>query len=147
MEFLEALSPELRRVFVAVAAERLRQIQAEGYSPQGDDALPSGRLANAASCYALVAGIELVVSEEQAIPISEVWGDGAATAPKTWPLDARAWKPYGPYKNLVRAIALACAELERLDRLNIDINAIATSRRPARAAQDAFDNTPQETER
>ena len=41
----------------AIAAERQRQIEAEGWTPGHDDTHDRGELARAAACYALHAGL------------------------------------------------------------------------------------------
>jgi hypothetical protein len=77
-----------------VITERRRQVTAEGWTLEHDDAQAAGELAAAAACYAL--GSKLPV----------------------WPWHAKWWKPSRPRRNLVRAAALIIAEIERLDRAN-----------------------------
>ena len=79
-----------------VAAERRRQIEAEGWTPEHDDEHANGELALAATCYA-------------------AWGEGDPM-PMRWPWAADWWKPKDERRNLVRAAALLLAEIERLDR-------------------------------
>jgi hypothetical protein len=74
-----------------IAAERERQISAEGWTPEHDDAHDDGALAKAAACYAR--------GSRQYWPWARVW-----------------WKPRDKRANLVRAGALIVAEIERLDR-------------------------------
>jgi hypothetical protein len=82
-----------------VMAERQRQISAEGWTPEHDDAEePGGALAVAAACYAL--GATFVSGSDVDI----------------WPWDRDWWKPRDARSNLVRAGALILAEIERLDR-------------------------------
>lgn len=83
-----------------VLAERRRQIEAEGWTPEHDDAYAEGDLAQAAGCYSLYAHC----SENL---------DGS---PADWPWPDEWWKPAGPRRNLVKAGALILAEIERLDR-------------------------------
>ena len=80
-----------------VLAERQRQIDEEGYTPEHDDGHKLGQLAHAAACY--------------------------ATAGQRWPRSSvLSWDPkgYNPSKdrrqNLAKAGALILAEIERLDR-------------------------------
>ena len=84
-----------------VAAERKRQIEAEGWTTKHDDRIVSGDLARAAACYALYD-----VADEYIIDL--------------WPFGVRCrlprLKPKDPRRNLVRAAALIVAEIERLDR-------------------------------
>lgn len=86
-----------------VAAERRRQIELEGWTPEHDDEHTHGELAQAAACYAL---------NVQRIPIrcgdSTLW-------PKGW--GASWFRPKDRRRDLVRAAALLLAEIERLDRI------------------------------
>jgi hypothetical protein len=77
-----------------IVAERKRQIEAEGWTPEHDDAHVDGALAKAATCYASV------------FPL----------APSYWPWDLQWWKPTSRRRNLIKAGALIVAEIERLDR-------------------------------
>ncbi|KVX33434.1 hypothetical protein WT32_02500 [Burkholderia anthina] len=79
-----------------VIAERRRQVDQEGWTPQHDDEHANGELATAAGAYALF--------------------NDSAPAPFFWPWDASWWKPTGRRRNLVKAGALILAEIERLDR-------------------------------
>lgn len=83
-----------------IAAERRRQVEAEGWTPEHDDAHSNGELAQAAACYARQA---VSRASALAIPLSWPWEDG-------W------WKPGSHRRNLVKAAALMVAEIERLDR-------------------------------
>lgn len=81
-----------------VAAERRRQIEAKGWTPEHDDEHVAGELATAGASYALVAvGYGLL-------------------ALRTWPWPA-GLKPTTPRRDLVKAGALILAEIERLDRM------------------------------
>ena len=81
-----------------VAAERRRQIEAEGWTPEHDDEHGAGEMAAAAACYALNAA-----------------GCGCEVA-RNWPWDRSWWKPSTARRDLVKAGALILAEIERLDR-------------------------------
>jgi len=83
----EAMSGAVREI----AAERRRQIEEEGWSPEHDDRHAEGQLAAAAACYA--------------------WAGWPM-----WPWDRAFWKPKSRRRDLVRAGALILAEIERLDR-------------------------------
>jgi hypothetical protein len=85
-----------------VAAERRRQIEVEGWTPDHDDAthLP-GEMALAACCYC--------VADENEAP------------PAVWPWAAQWWKPKDRRRNMVRAAALLLAEIERHDRMEADM--------------------------
>lgn len=89
-----------------IAAERRRQIDVEGWSPEHDDEHKNGSLACAAGCYAIHAGLP----EAARVP--------KGYAPMDWPWDATWWKPKDRRRDLIRAAALIVAEVERLDRVN-----------------------------
>lgn len=90
-----------------VLAERQRQVEAEGWTPEHDDAHSTGDLAAAAACYAL----HSVIATNQS-PV----GDPMEFPPPGWPWDEAWWKPGTARRDLVKAGALILAELERLDR-------------------------------
>lgn len=81
-----------------VLAERLRQMSAEGWTPERDDTYHDSELADAAACYALHA-------HNQGFP-----------TPAHWPWDRAWWKQTNPRRDLVKAGALILAEIERIDR-------------------------------
>jgi len=83
-----------------VLLERIRQINAEGFTADHDDEHGDGALARAAACYILNA---------ERIPIS--CGDSTI-----WPWDKASFKPKDRRRDLVRAAALLIAEIERVDR-------------------------------
>lgn len=85
-----------------VLAERRRQVEAEGWTPEHDDEHAEG-LACAAACYA--AGSRRLMIE----------GDMADI--EVWPWDESWWKPTNRRRDLVKAGALILAEIERLDRM------------------------------
>lgn len=94
------------KAWLDVQAERRRQITAEGWTPKHDDEHADGQMAQAAGCYALHAG-----------GIGTDWPDGRQNgAALFWPWDKDSWKPTTPRRDLVKACALALAEIERLDR-------------------------------
>lgn len=81
-----------------VLAERQRQINAEGWTPEHDDVHQLGELSQAAACYA-----------------SQAFGQYGLS--KFWPWAAKWWKPSkDPRRNLEKAGALILAEMERIDR-------------------------------
>lgn len=90
-----------------VFAERQRQITAEGWTPEHDDAHVGGQMAVAAGYYALACGFP----HERGI--------GGGRIPQYWPWDKEWWKPSDKRRNLVKAAALILAEIERLDRAAI----------------------------
>lgn len=86
-----------------VLAERQRQIEAEGWTPEHDDQHDAGELALAAACYAY----------NTADPDPEGYG----RVPYGWPWVREWWKPTTTRRDLVKAGALILAEIERLDRV------------------------------
>lgn len=83
-----------------IAAERRRQIEVEGWSPEHDDKHDGGQLSHAAACYAL-GRTELRLN---------------AVTTHFWPWDRHWWKPKDRISDLVRAGALIAAEIDRLKR-------------------------------
>lgn len=117
-----------------IAAERERQVRAEGWSAAHDDQHDRCELLDAALCYAGVAGSQILDSDK---------GKEAATGLlEGWPWDASWWKPTpnDPVRNLVKAGALIAAEIDRL------IRADEANRAEAKdpAAQQATGATPRE---
>ncbi|MBV5798985.1 hypothetical protein KUT57_20790 [Pseudomonas aeruginosa] len=97
---------QVPQAWLDVQAERRRQITAEGWTPEHDDEHADGQMAQAAGCYALHAG-----------GIGTDWPDGLQNGSALfWPWDKDWWKPTTPRRDLVKACALALAEIERLDR-------------------------------
>lgn len=94
-----------------IAAERRRQIDAEGWTPEHDDGHDGGEMLTAAWCYM------------QRHADADMWGGNAAAeinslpAPARWPWDREWWKPKNRRRDLIRAAALIVAEIERLDRI------------------------------
>lgn len=92
-----------------VLAERLRQVEVEGWTPKHDDEHSTGAMAAAAACYALTASA--------AATQSRYWIAKRAEACRSlWPWASVWWKPKDQRSDLVRAGALILAEIERLDR-------------------------------
>ena len=79
-----------------VAAERRRQVEAEGWTPEHDDEHSTQELAFAAACYATA--------------------DEGDAPPAVWPWHLSWWKPTDRRHNLVKAGALILAEIDRIDR-------------------------------
>ncbi|HGE2263726.1 hypothetical protein [Pseudomonas aeruginosa] len=96
---------EVPQAWHDVQAERRRQIEAEGWTPEHDDAHSHGQMARAAACYALAG--------------SSAPNDGTAAllVSLAWPWDEQWWKPSTARRDMVKACALALAEIERLDRV------------------------------
>lgn len=95
---------EVPQAWLDVQAERLRQVEAEGWMPEHDDAHSHGQMARAAACYAL-AGSSAPSDGTAALLVSLAW---------LW--DEQWWKPSTARRDMVKACALGLAEIERLDR-------------------------------
>ncbi len=84
------------KAWLDVQAERRRQVEAEGWTPEHDDLYCAAELPRAAAAYIL---------------------NGANDeAPAIWPFSAKWWKPTSARRDLIKAGALILAEIERLDR-------------------------------
>jgi len=85
-------------VIEAIAAERRRQIDVEGWTAEHDDGHGDGSLFKAACCY-----YRSGTSRD----------GGSDECPPDWPWENRWWKPKGARRDLIRAGALCRAEIER----------------------------------
>jgi hypothetical protein len=116
-----------------VLAERRRQVEAEGWSPEHDDHHVKGDLAMAAALFATPAPLfSLHLSQSEAeVAGYEVGATGALRWDDPWPFKRRAHVRHdldafvndgdtrgqgGRRRDLVKAGALIIAEIERLDR-------------------------------
>jgi hypothetical protein len=87
-----------------VLAERRRQVEVEGWTPEHDDEHATGGMAYAAAAYA----VSSAEQTDRSFFITSLWA---------WTGWSRIWfKPKSPRADLVRAGALIVAEIERLDR-------------------------------
>ena len=91
----------------AIAAERQRQIEKEGWTPEHDDAHSAGERAGAAACY-LMNGLSI----GNMVLARNVRG----MVKSLWPWSDHWWKPKDRRADLVRAGALIAAEIDRIDR-------------------------------
>jgi hypothetical protein len=89
-----------------VLAERQRQVNAEGWTPEHDDEHDNGGMAQAAACYASHASVGPELRKRD--------------LPRDWPWAPKWWKPGDQRRMLVKAGALILAEIERIDRINGD---------------------------
>lgn len=107
LEGQAAQAGQVPQAWLDVQAERKRQVEAEGWTPEHDDAHSHGQMARAAACYALAG--------------SSAPNDGTAAllVSLAWPWDEQWWKPSTARRDLVKACSLALAEIERLDRAGI----------------------------
>lgn len=98
-----------------IAAERVRQQNQEGWTPEHDDKHEGGELARAAAAYAapswLRALLTRAICSESTRSILE----------RLWPWEQQWWKPTpdNRQRELVKACALLVAEYERLSRAAI----------------------------
>lgn len=104
---IDASILEARRLFsggaMAIADERRRQIEQEGWAAEHDDQHQGGELAEAAACYARAAS-----DPEGLTPFERL--------PTFWPWGREWYKPGNPRRALVKAGALIAAEIDCLDR-------------------------------
>lgn len=89
-----------------IAAERQRQIEAEGWTPEHDDEHEAAEILRAATSY-----IDTAYAQAMRRP-------PRTRAPMGWPWSECWWKPSDdPIRNLVKGGALIAAEIDRLKRL------------------------------
>lgn len=89
-----------------IAAERQRQIEVEGWTPEHDDGHVHGELAWAAASYALASSLNGFNDW-----VRHLIHD------RLWPFSRAWWKPSEDrIRNLVKAGALIAAEIDRLQR-------------------------------
>lgn len=87
-----------------IAAERQRQLEVEGWTPEHDAHHREGEMVNAAMSY-LVAAWEHIAEEPPVVD----------DPPEFWPWANDWWKPAdNPVRNLEKAGALIAAEIDRL---------------------------------
>ena len=87
-----------------VYAERRRQVDTEGWTPEHDDEHDTGEMAAAAAAYSF----EAFTKTSQRYFAHEAIG--------FWPWSVSWWKPSTPRRDLIKAAALIIAEIERIDR-------------------------------
>lgn len=104
-----------RQAWRDVLAERKRQVESEGWTPEHDDAHAKGEMASAAGVYALAAGSY----DYRWVLIGRTPNDYLAAALKLWPWEPNWFKPKDRRRDLVKAGALILAEIERLDRASL----------------------------
>jgi len=107
------LLPIIEKVFGPGAAkgcaERLRQIQVEGWTPEHDDLSTDGSLSLASAMY--------IMSEEQRLEeLSKT--NNPMVPPTGWPWLVEYWKPTpdNRIRELEKGVALGMAEIDRLER-------------------------------
>ena len=94
-----------------IAAERQRQMEAEGWTSEHDNEHTHMELSYAAVCYVNSA------MNQQTEPNPVLAEILAQEKPDVWPWSPEWWKPsHDPIRNLVKAGALIAAEIDRLER-------------------------------
>ena len=94
-----------------IAAERARQIAVEGWTPEHDAKHKGGELADAAACYADLAGAQVRGAGVEDLRESYIEGWSGVD----WPFEAKWFKPSEyALRNLEKAGALIAAEIDRL---------------------------------
>lgn len=98
-----------------IAAERKRQIESEGWTPEHDNLLVNNELAKAAACYAMPKD-EREKYQSLSVGPPKIW------YPRWWPKswDVRRWwkpTPEDRIRELAKAGALIAAEIDRINRL------------------------------
>lgn len=94
--------PVVSQATIDVLAERQRQMEVEGWSPEHDDSHTCGEMPSAAAAYSMLAA-----------------GDTEENVLRLWPWEKHWLKPGPARRMLVKATALNLAEIERLDRAGV----------------------------
>lgn len=103
-----------------VLAERLRQVEKEGWTTKHDDEHYTGEIAYAAICYLTNAAVTAKMFGLGILTYAECVERGASIPkPEVWPWETEWWKPSGQRRDLVKAAALIIAEIDRIDRAAI----------------------------
>ena len=117
LQRLEVLGgPAELEAFELLLAERIRQVDGEGWTPAHDDReRREGQLAAAGASYALAVAQKAVVHARTGSL------DVKPSAPHArWPFSPLAWKPAGMRRMTVKGAALIRAELARQVRGGLD---------------------------
>lgn len=104
-----------------IAAERTRQVEKEGWTPEHDDEHDDESLALAAICYAAPVPIFQREGDEQYFAFVDPWPDSWDMSWDKRPTDPHTGKPSPPtrcerVRMLVKAGALIAAEIDRIQR-------------------------------
>ncbi|HGM5918318.1 TPA: hypothetical protein ACKP5X_000581 [Stenotrophomonas maltophilia] len=102
-----AQAVDLGSGIAAIADERQRQLQAEGFTREKDQQYRRGELAKAATAYVQLAAMDLEAGTRDHI----AWHGPAAV----WPWAREWWKPVDARRDLVRAGALIAAQIDLID--------------------------------
>lgn len=102
------LDPITHPLLRAANEERTRQIDHLDYTAEHDAEFTYGELAAAAVCY---------LTDPAQRQLMTKYG---RTIPTHWPFGHRDWKPKDRYQDLIRAVALAMAEYDRLKAADLE---------------------------
>jgi len=109
------------KAWTDVLAERRRQVEAEGWTPEHDEENSGGEMAKAAAVYALCSaepGPSRAVMDE-----FKAYNSVPFKIRNRWPWSEDWLKPTSRRRDLVKAGALILAEIERLDRASLATDA------------------------
>ena len=100
-----------------IRAERQRQVESEGWTPEHDDSHDGGQLALAAICYASEGGIKAMLPRPCGCREVDCghWNGEEVEWRYPWPFDSPIKKSVR-IKDLAKAGALIAAEIDRLQR-------------------------------
>ena len=105
-------APAVSQAVMDAIAERNRQQTVEGWTPAHDDQYHQNELVIAAIGYAAATEFR---RRDQTSVMSRIHG-GVFTGWFRWPFNWSWWKPKDHRRDLIKAIALLLAEVERFDR-------------------------------
>lgn len=97
---------------LAVAAERRRQVEVEGWTAEHDDEHVPGDLSRAGACYALAAAARNL----RETGLTELADNIEAAIRWLWPWHRSWWKPQDNRRDEIRGTALIIADLDLMDR-------------------------------
>lgn len=119
----------------AIAAERRRQIEVEGWTAEHDDEHDQCELSLAGAVYALSGSADSGLRNK----------DRMSAIRELWPFQSHWFKATGGREDLVKAGALIAAEIDRLDRASArwpnDSKSDAPRRSPANPRRPTWDAT------
>lgn len=103
-------------ILCEIESERIRQIEMERFTVAHDDDHNALELARAAGAYVQHYFERQWLITDAVTPEAGLRTYRGDPAPDCWPWDEEYWKPKNPRRDLIRAIALLVAEVERMDR-------------------------------
>lgn len=106
---VKSAPPYFHYITEEIGAERLRQINGEGYDPAHDDELANGEIACGAAAYAWSGSLHGTARIKHIVDTDHLIAH-------LWPFVAQHFKPTRPRRDLIKAAAMLVAEIGRLDR-------------------------------